>query len=123
MKESVIEILRSHFRPEFLNRVDEIVVFHALNQKQMRKIAELFLAKLAERINAGTGIKLQWEEGALDYLADKGYEPSYGARPLKRLIQQEVETPLSRLIVKGEISLKDTVLLEKGNGGLLFSRR
>ncbi len=123
MRESVLEILRRHFRPEFLNRVDEIVVFHALSQEQMKKIAGLFLAKLGERINAGTGIKLEWEEDALEYLAIKGYEPSYGARPLKRLIQQEVETPLSRLIVKGEISIKDTVFLVKGNNGLIFNRQ
>ncbi|OAT82279.1 ATP-dependent chaperone ClpB [Desulfotomaculum copahuensis] len=118
MKTAVLDILRRHFRPEFLNRVDEIVVFHALNQAQMRQIAGLLLERLAARIYAGTGNKLEWDEAALNYLANKGYEPVYGARPLKRLIQQEVETPLSRLMIKGEISPKGTVFLKGGDGGL-----
>ncbi|MFZ5634739.1 MAG: ATP-dependent chaperone ClpB [Bacillota bacterium] len=118
MKAGVLGILRQHFRPEFLNRVDEIVVFHALNQLQVRQIAGLLLERLAGRIHSGAGIKLEWDDSALNYLADKGYEPSYGARPLKRLIQQEVETPFSRLLVKGEISPRDTVVLRGEENGL-----
>jgi len=123
MKESVLAILRRHFRPEFLNRVDEIVVFHALNQAQMRQIADLLLRRLAARIYAGTGNKLEWDDTALNYLADRGYEPSYGARPLKRLIQQEVETPLSRMLVKGEISPRTTIFLRGGDGGLRLEQK
>ncbi|MFZ5650182.1 MAG: ATP-dependent chaperone ClpB [Bacillota bacterium] len=123
MKEKVLEILRQHFRPEFLNRVDEIVVFHALNQLHVRKIASLLLEKLASRIRAGTGIKLQWDDGALNYLSDKGYDPAYGARPLKRIMQQQVETPLSRMIVTAELAPGDVVGLEGGNGGLKFDKR
>ena len=122
MKTSVLGILRQHFRPEFLNRVDEVVVFHALSQEQVRKIAGLLLEKLAVRIQAGSGIKFEWQEGALDYLADKGYEPSYGARPLKRLIRQEVETPLSRMVIKGEAAPHDTLVLLERNGGLGFDK-
>ncbi|KNZ70408.1 ATP-dependent chaperone ClpB [Thermincola ferriacetica] len=123
MKESVLGILRQYFRPEFLNRVDEIVVFHALKQEQVKEIARLLMEKLAARVYAGAGVKLEWTENALTYLADKGYEPSYGARPLKRLIQQEVETPLSRMLVKGEISDKETVVLQAENGVLTFTKK
>ncbi|KJS16379.1 MAG: protein disaggregation chaperone [Peptococcaceae bacterium BRH_c4b] len=121
MKDSVLGILRSHFRPEFLNRVDEIVVFHALSRAHVRQIAGLLLERLGKRIYAGTGVTLAWEESALNHLAGKGYEPAYGARPLKRLIQQEIETPLSRMMVKGEISTGETVQLSAGSGGLEFN--
>ncbi|HEX3015002.1 MAG TPA: ATP-dependent chaperone ClpB [Desulfobacteria bacterium] len=120
MKENVLNILRRQFRPEFLNRIDEIVVFHALEQAQMEQIVALLLAKLAQRVHAGTGSKLEWDQSALDYLARRGYEPAYGARPAKRLIQQEVETPLSRMIVKGEITPKDTVLMTAADEQLVF---
>ncbi|MHB8171887.1 MAG: ATP-dependent chaperone ClpB [Thermincolia bacterium] len=120
MKDRVMAILRQHFRPEFLNRVDETVVFHVLSQEQVKEIAGMLLEKLARRVLENTGIKLLWEDSALDYLARKGYEPTYGARPLKRLIQQEVETPLSRIMIKGDVSSHDTVTLHDGDGVLQF---
>ena len=123
MKAGVLAILRQHFRPEFLNRVDEIVVFHALNQDQISSICELLLQKTAKRIYDGAGIKIEWDEAALSSLARKGYEPAYGARPLKRLIQQEVETPLSRMIVKGEVSPKEAVIIRESGGSLRFERQ
>jgi ATP-dependent Clp protease ATP-binding subunit ClpB len=123
MKDSVIAILRQHFRPEFLNRVDEIVMFHALRPEDMQQIVSILLEKLAERIYIGTGSRLEWEESALEYLADKGYEPSFGARPSKRLIQQEVETPLSRMLIKGEIAPKDSVVMKVEAGKLVFEKR
>ena len=123
MKEKVLGILRQYFRPEFLNRVDETVVFHALNQPQVRRIAGLLLEKLNGRVRSGTGIRLEWDESALNDLAGEGYEPAYGARPLKRLIQQRVETPLSRMIVKGELLPGDTVVLGGRDGGLGFDIR
>ena len=82
IKTSVLDILRNHFRPEFLNRVDEIVVFHALNQSQVREIASLLLEKLSTRVYEGVGILLKWDDNVLNYLANKGYEPAYGARPV-----------------------------------------
>ncbi|NTW05318.1 MAG: ATP-dependent chaperone ClpB [Peptococcaceae bacterium] len=121
IKSGIIKILGNHFRPEFLNRVDEIVVFHALDQSQVRMIAGLLLDKLEDRIISGTGIKLEWDDSALDHLATKGYEPSFGARPLKRLIQQEVETPLSRLLIKSEICPGDTVKISFEDQSLRFS--
>lgn len=123
MKESVMQILRQHFRPEFLNRVDEIVVFHALQQAQMQQIVALLLQKLAARVQAGTGAKLEWQDSALNYLAQKGYEPSFGARPARRLIQQEVETPLSRMLIKGEVGPKDIVVLTSEGDKLIFSKK
>ena len=116
IKETVLELLRRHFRPEFLNRVDEILVFRALEQEQLIGIAALLLERLAARLEAGTGLTLKWDPEAVSYLAEKGYDPAFGARPLKRVIQQEVETPLSRGIVAGEIKGKDTVTLRKGVG-------
>lgn len=120
MKDKVLSILRGHFRPEFLNRVDEIVVFHALNQLHVRQIAGLLLEKLAGRVYGGTGVTLEWEDSALNHLAQKGYEPAYGARPLKRLLQQEVETPLSRMMVKGQAAAGETVKLSAGEGKINF---
>ncbi|HBV96052.1 MAG: protein disaggregation chaperone [Peptococcaceae bacterium BICA1-7] len=123
MREKVLGILRQYFRPEFLNRVDETVVFHALNQPQVKRIAGLLLEKLYGRVLSGTGIRLKWDESALDYLAGEGYQPAYGARPLKRLIQQKVETPLSRMIVKGDLLPGYEVALVGRNGGLEFDTR
>ncbi|MCQ2560250.1 MAG: AAA family ATPase, partial [Clostridia bacterium] len=120
IREKVLNILQMNFRPEFLNRVDETVVFHALTQEQVEKIAVLLLEKLALRVEDGTGIKLSWDEKALAYLAQKGYQPSYGARPLKRLIQQEVETPLSRLLIKGELTSESKLQLTANNEQLDF---
>jgi ATP-dependent Clp protease ATP-binding subunit ClpB len=110
MKDAVMSILKQYFRPEFLNRLDEIIVFQALSTDQIEKIADLLLQKLAERFEKNLGGHLQWDEKALSYLAEKGYDPAYGARPLKRLIQQEVETLLSRKIISGEI--KENSLVE-----------
>ncbi|HEX3031455.1 MAG TPA: ATP-dependent chaperone ClpB, partial [Bacillota bacterium] len=123
IQQSVLAILRQHFRPEFLNRVDETVVFHALTQPEVKEIAEILLHKLARRVLEGTGSILKWDEAALDLLAAEGYEPTYGARPLKRLIQQAVETPLSRMIVKGDISPKDKVKLSGADGRLVLENQ
>ena len=104
MKEVVLNLLRQHFRPEFLNRVDEVIVFHALEQEQIQEIAGLLLQRLADRVQQTQRSTLNWDQEALSYIAHKGYDPAYGARPLKRLIQQEVETPLSRRIIAGEVN-------------------
>jgi len=120
MREGVLNLLRQHFRPEFLNRVDETVVFHALTPGQMREIAKLLLARLAVHTRAMTGVGFDWTEDALTYLARKGYEPAFGARPLKRLIQQEVETPLSRLLIMGEAVPGDTVTIRLEGGRIAF---
>ncbi|MCG8400487.1 MAG: ATP-dependent chaperone ClpB [Firmicutes bacterium] len=122
IKSGVLGILRQHFRPEFLNRVDEIVVFHALSKAQVREIAGLLLERLDRRVEAGTGIKLAWDDAALNYLANRGYEPSYGARPLKRLIQQEAETAISRMIVRGDVRSGEVLVLRGVDGALLIEK-
>lgn len=119
-KSAVMGLLPGYFRPEFLNRVDEIVVFHALDQEQITAITRLILEKLAARLQEMAGLHLTWTNEALAYLAEKGYDPSFGARPLKRLIQNEVETPLSRLMVKGEITSGSKVAVAEKNGQLII---
>ena len=103
MKEGVLEALRRHFRPEFLNRVDEIIVFHSLSEEDLKKIVEIQLERLRARL-AERRITLELTEEAKGHLAHAGYDPVYGARPLKRAIQREIETPLARLILKGDVT-------------------
>ncbi|MFY9113836.1 MAG: ATP-dependent chaperone ClpB [Dethiobacteria bacterium] len=121
MKTVVLGMLRQHFRPEFLNRVDEVIVFHVLEHEQIARIALLLLERLQARLLESASLRLEWEREVVDYLAEKGYDPTYGARPLKRVIQQEVETPLSRKIVAGETKPDGTVLMRRGDrGGIKF---
>lgn len=118
MKQQVLELLKLHFRPEFLNRLDEIIVFKALSATQIADIASLLLDKLAQRFQNNLNSQLTWDDKALAYLAEKGYHPAYGARPLKRLIQQEVETLLSRQIIAGDIKENDGVHLSADENGI-----
>jgi ATP-dependent Clp protease ATP-binding subunit ClpB len=103
MKTRVLNLLRQNFRPEFLNRVDEIIVFHALEPAEIEKIAALLLEKTGGPVPPDHPGPAGMDDKALSYIAENGYDPAYGARPLKRLIQQEVETLLSRKIVSGEV--------------------
>jgi len=107
----VMTELREHFRPEFLNRIDETVVFHALEAEQLTKIVEIQLDRLRTRLTERR-ISLSVTPEVLRYLGERGYDPVYGARPLKRLIQQEVETPMARQLVKGELRDGDTATVE-----------
>jgi len=107
----VMAELREHFRPEFLNRVDEIVVFHPLETEQLAKIVEIQLERLRARLTERR-ISLSVTPEALRHLGERGYDPVFGARPLKRLIQQEIETPMARQLVKGELRDGDTATVE-----------
>ncbi len=120
MRETVLGLLRHHFRPEFLNRVDEAIVFRALDREQVRQIAALLLKSLAGRLEKTAGLSLDWNDDVVAYLAEKGYDPAYGARPLKRVIQNEVETPLSRSIIRGDVKPDDRVQMTRGSEGLEF---
>ncbi|HMU55115.1 MAG TPA: ATP-dependent chaperone ClpB [Nitrospira sp.] len=111
VREVVMEELRRHFRPEFLNRVDETVVFHPLETDQLTKIVDIQLERLRLRL-AERRITLTITPGALEQLGKRGYDPVYGARPLKRLIQQEIETPIARQLVKGELRDGDTAAVD-----------
>ena len=101
-KQAVLEEMRAHFRPEFLNRVDEIIVFHALSEEHLKEIVEIQLERLRQRLSE-RHIQIALTDAARTYLVRAGYDPIYGARPLKRAIQREIETPLARLILQGEI--------------------
>ena len=118
MQKLVIAELRRHFRPEFLNRVDETVVFHALTEPQLAKIVEIQLGRLRDRLDERR-ITLVLTPAATADLARRGYDPVYGARPVKRLIQQEVETPIARLLVKSELRDGDTATVDMKDGQLL----
>ena len=122
MKGEVLDVLRRQFRPEFLNRVDEIVVFHSLSREHLKQIVEIQLERLRARL-AERHITLELTEKAREHLAAVGYDPSYGARPLKRAIQKELETPLGRLLLKGDVQDEQTVNVDydRASGGLKFS--
>ena len=119
MRVKVLDALHHNFRPEFLNRVDEIVVFHSLTKNELEKIVEIQIERLKERLK-DRRIELEITESAKKHLADVGYNPVYGARPLKRAIQNEIETPLSRLIVKGEVMDSAKVVVDFRNGAIVF---
>ena len=108
MKAAVMEVVGQHFRPEFINRIDETVVFHPLQQSQIRGIAEIQLAGLRARL-AERELSLELSDGFLDRLVSAGFDPVYGARPLKRAIQQELENPLSQRILAGEFAAGETI--------------
>ncbi|SHN00920.1 ATP-dependent chaperone ClpB [Roseibium suaedae] len=115
----VMEAVRSHFRPEFLNRLDEIVLFHRLQRSQMAAIVTIQLQRLKSLL-ADRKIELDLDDGALGWLAQKGYDPAYGARPLKRVIQKEVQDPLAEKLLGGEISDGQTVRVSAGTDRLIF---
>ncbi|NHA16030.1 ATP-dependent chaperone ClpB [Thioalkalivibrio sp. XN279] len=119
MKAAVMEVVSQHFRPEFINRVDDVVVFHALGREQIRVIVEIQLAHLRARL-AERDMQLELSDAALDRLAEAGFDPVYGARPLKRAIQQQVENPLAQRILRGEFAPGATVRVDASPDGLEF---
>jgi ATP-dependent Clp protease ATP-binding subunit ClpB len=120
MKASVMGVVQAHFRPEFINRLDEIVVFRALDKAQIRAIARIQTDYLAKRL-AERQLKLELSDKSLDLLGNIGFDPVYGARPLKRAIQQQLENPLAREILEGRFKPGDTVRVEVENGRLVFA--
>jgi len=119
LKEELLGKLRKSFRPEFLNRIDDVVVFHPLTEKHVRKIANLLLEK-SKKLLAERGINLEVTIKAKNYLADRGFDPNFGARPLRRLLQREVENPVSDRIISGEYRAGDTVKVDLIGEGLSF---
>jgi len=120
MKREVMEVVSGHFRPEFINRVDDIVVFHALDQTQIRQIAALQVERLRKRL-AARDIDIQLDEQALDLIGSVGFDPVYGARPLKRAVQTELENPLAEKILAGEVLPGQRVLVSAADAKLTFS--
>jgi ATP-dependent Clp protease ATP-binding subunit ClpB len=121
MRSRVMDAMRGNFRPEFLNRIDEVVIFHSLQKHQLRQIVELQLGRLAQRL-ADRKMSIQLSEGAIDFLADVGYDPVYGARPLKRAIQRELETQIAKAILRAEFNDGDTIFVDVENERLSFKR-
>ena len=115
----VLNAVKQHFRPEFLNRIDETVVFHPLGTDEVGRIANIQLDRLKARLEERR-IRLKVTAEALSNLGTRGYSPTYGARPLKRLIQHDVETPLSKLLVKGEIKDGDAVTIDCKDGEVVI---
>ena len=120
MKESMLEELKRTFRPEFLNRVDELIVFHPLDEENILRIAGLMVGSVAQRLKE-RGIALSWDDNVLQYLAKEGFDPTYGARPLRRAIQRMVEDDLSEEILSGRIKLGDTVRMGLAEDHLTFT--
>jgi ATP-dependent Clp protease ATP-binding subunit ClpB len=121
IKEAVMGEVRKHFRPEFVNRIDEIVVFQALDRRQIEAIARIQLRRLEARL-AAQDLKLVVSDAAVAELAKVGFDPLYGARPLKRAIQQQIENPIAKLLLEGKVGPKDVVPVDFKDGGFLFER-
>jgi ATP-dependent Clp protease ATP-binding subunit ClpB len=120
MKTAVMEVVGHHFRPEFINRVDDLVVFHPLDRAQIRLIADIQLGMLRKRLE-NAGLELEITDAGLDLLAEAGFDPVYGARPLKRAIQQQIENPLAQQILSGEFSSGETVKIDVEEGEFQFT--
>jgi ATP-dependent Clp protease ATP-binding subunit ClpB len=121
MKSAVLEIVGQQFRPEFVNRIDDIVVFHPLGREHIRRIVDIQMGYLQKRL-AERDIKLELDDAARDRLGEAGFDPVYGARPLKRAIQQQLENPLAQRILRGEFGPGDTVRVVAADGGLGFTK-
>ncbi|WP_310483470.1 ATP-dependent chaperone ClpB [Chamaesiphon sp. VAR_48_metabat_403] len=121
MKARVLEALGHNFRPEFLNRIDDTIIFHSLQKSQLRSIVKIQVARLEKRL-ADRKLSLKLAESALDFIANVGYDPVYGARPLKRTIQKELETIIAKGILRGDFKEGDTIFVEVQNDHLAFSR-
>jgi ATP-dependent Clp protease ATP-binding subunit ClpB len=117
----VKDALKQVFKPEFLNRVDEIIVFHVLEKEHLRQIVDIQLGYLAERLK-NRDIKLEFTNGARDLIMDEGYDPAFGARPLKRTIQQRLENPLASELLAGKFSHGDTVKINADHHRFTFQK-
>jgi ATP-dependent Clp protease ATP-binding subunit ClpB len=122
VRDEVMGVVRTSFRPEFLNRIDEVILFHRLRRQDMGKIVEIQLKRL-EQLLADRKIDLELDEEAVEWLANKGYDPAYGARPLKRVIQKALQDPLAEKILSGEILDGSLVKVLAGSDRLNFTSR
>jgi ATP-dependent Clp protease ATP-binding subunit ClpB len=121
-RREVMDALRAHFRPEFLNRVDEIIFFHALGREHMKRIIDIQIAGLMKRLE-DRKIHVQLTDAAKELLVQEGYDPTYGARPLKRTIQRRVLDPLALRVLEGEFVEGDAITVDVAAGALTFEKR
>ncbi|HET9467207.1 MAG TPA: AAA family ATPase, partial [Vicinamibacterales bacterium] len=122
VKRQVMDALRAHFRPEFINRVDEIIVFHPLSREQMKTIIDIQVKGLLKRLEERK-IFVSLNDAAKDWLVREGYDPAYGARPLKRAIQKHILDPLAMRVLEGEFREGDLVQVDAGSSGLQFAKQ
>jgi ATP-dependent Clp protease ATP-binding subunit ClpB len=121
IRREVMETLRAHFRPEFLNRVDDIIVFHALSKPEMRQIIDIQLRGLVKRLE-DRKIHVELSDAAKDLIIEEGYDPTYGARPLKRTIQRRILDPLATRVLQGDFGEGDGVRIDVKAGALVFNK-
>jgi ATP-dependent Clp protease ATP-binding subunit ClpB len=121
IKLAVMAEVKTHFRPEFVNRIDEIVVFHALDEKHIKEIARIQLKYLEKRL-AAMEMKLEVSDAALKEIASVGFDPVFGARPLKRAIQSQIENPLAKAILEGRFAPKDVVKIDAQRDRIVFEK-
>jgi ATP-dependent Clp protease ATP-binding subunit ClpB len=120
VRDQVMSVVRANFRPEFLNRIDEIILFHRLKRSEMTKIVDIQMTRLVKLLE-DRKITLELEPAAREWLADKGWDPAYGARPLKRVIQKSVQDPLAEMILSGRVKDGEKVVISAGKQGLTFN--
>ena len=120
VRAQVMAVVRASFRPEFLNRIDEIILFHRLQRREMTKIVDIQMARLAKLL-ADRKMTIVLEPSAREWLAEKGWDPAYGARPLKRVIQKAVQDPLAELLLSGKVKDGENVVVSTGKQGLTFN--
>jgi len=120
VRDQVMAVVRASFRPEFLNRVDEIILFHRLRREEIGKIVDIQMQRL-NKLLGERKITLVLEKAARDWLADKGWDPAYGARPLKRVIQKSVQDPLAEMLLSGSVKDGEKVVISAGRQGLTFN--
>jgi ATP-dependent Clp protease ATP-binding subunit ClpB len=121
-RRQVVDALRTHFRPEFLNRIDEIIFFHALGREHLQKIIDIQIAGLVKRLEERK-IHVGLTDAAKEHLVREGYDPTYGARPLKRTLQRRVLDPLAMRVLEGSFTEGDTVVVDAGPDALTFEKR
>ena len=122
MKEKVMEEVKFTFKPEFINRIDDIIVFHTLQKDEIKQIAKLQLTQLAERADKQLTISLHYEESVYDFVMKKGYDEKYGARPLKRVIQSKIEDSLAEEILKGAVKKGDSIRVSAKEDKIYFEK-
>jgi ATP-dependent Clp protease ATP-binding subunit ClpB len=120
IRDEVMAMVRAHFRPEFLNRVDEIILFHRLKKNEIGRIVDIQIKRLGKLLEERK-ITIELEPSARDWLAERGWDPAYGARPLKRVIQKAIQDPLAERILAGQIKDGERVLISAGKKGLTFN--
>jgi len=120
VRDQVMSVVRANFRPEFLNRIDEIILFHRLKRSEMTKIVDIQMTRLVKLLE-DRKITLELDPAAREWLADKGWDPAYGARPLKRVIQKSVQDPLAEMILSGRVKDGEKVVISAGKQGLTFN--